>query len=352
MSQFTPLTIKDIIQETPSSVSLVFDIPANKKNDFSFVAGQFLTLKAVINNKEVRRAYSISSHPSAPQIQISVKKIAGGQFSTFANESLKAGDTIDVMIPEGKFQLHPNGEKQKNYLAFAAGSGITPIMSMIKTVLSEEPNSKFVLVYGNKNTEETMFFKELSSLQTQNPERLFLEFVNSRENTEGSTFGRIEKSTVNFILKNKFSHINFEAYYLCGPEGMIETVSTVLSENGASKDSINYELFSSASTASSSPSENTATGSSTITITVDDEEFNIVADKQKTLLDAVLEQDIDAPYSCKGGVCCSCICRVTEGEVDMPVNNLLTDSEVAEGLVLACQAYAKSDALAIDFDDA
>lgn len=350
MSQFTSLAIKDIIRETPSSVSLVFDIPTDKKKDFNFIAGQFLTLKTTVNNKEVRRAYSISSEPNAPHLQVSVKKIAGGQFSTYANDTLKIGDRIDVMIPEGKFQLHPNKEKAKNYLAFAAGSGITPIMSMIKTVLSEEVGSKFVLVYGNKNTEETMFFKELLTLQTQNPERLFLEFVYSKENIEGASFGRIEKSTVDLILNTKFNNVDFDEYYLCGPEAMITNVSEVLNENDIPSSSINYELFTSAKASTSD--KNKASGATAITVTVDDEEFSITTDKQKTLLDAVLEQDIDAPYSCKGGVCCSCICRVTEGEVNMPVNNLLTDSEVAEGLVLACQAYAKSDTLAIDFDDA
>lgn len=349
MSQFTPLTIKEIIRETPSSVSLVFDIPSEKKEDFRFIAGQFLTLKATVNGEEIRRAYSISSAPNASHLQVSVKKIADGKFSTYVNDSLNAGDVIDVMIPEGKFKLEPSKEKTKNYLAFAAGSGITPIMSMIKTVLKEEASSKFVLVYGNKNTEEAMFIKELLNLQTQNPERLFLEFVYSRENIEGAAFGRIEKSTVNLILNEKFKTTDFNEYYLCGPEEMITTVSNTLKESGISQENINYELFTSAT--ATTTNEN-STGSATVKVTVDDEEFTITTKKQLSLLDAVLKEDIDAPYSCKGGVCCSCICRVTEGEVDMPVNNLLTDAEIAEGLVLACQAYAKSDDLAIDFDDA
>lgn len=349
MSQFTPLIIKEIVKETPSSVSLVFDIPTEKKEDFRFIAGQFLTLKATVNGKEIRRAYSISSEPNAPHIQVSVKRIANGEFSTYANDSLKVGNVIDVMIPEGKFQLKPSKEKRKNYLAFAAGSGITPIMSMIKTVLNVESSSKFVLVYGNKNAEEAMFQEELRALENQNPERLFLEFVYSRENIEGAAFGRIEKETVNLILNEKFKNTDFNEYYLCGPEEMITTVSNTLKESGISEDNINYELF---TTATATTTNENSTGSATVKVTVDDEEFTITTKKQLSLLDAVLKEDIDAPYSCKGGVCCSCICRVTEGEVDMPVNNLLTDAELAEGLVLACQAYAKSDTLAIDFDDA
>lgn len=349
MSQFTFLTIKDIIKETSSAVSLVFEIPIEKKEDFSFIAGQFLTLKATINNEEVRRAYSISSQPNQKDIQVSVKKISDGKFSTYANENLAIGDRLEVMIPEGKFQLHPNTDNTKDYMAFAAGSGITPIMSMIKTVLSQEKNSKFVLIYGNKSAEETMFKEELLALQSTYSDRLFIEFVYSQENTENSIFGRIEKSTVNFALKNKYKDFSFQNFYLCGPEGMIETVTEVLSENGISKELIHYELFSSSTT---STAVGTSEGNATVTVTVDDEEFTIETDKKVTLLDAVLKNDIDAPYSCKGGVCCSCICRITKGEAAMPVNNLLTDSEVAEGLVLACQAYAKSDVLTIDFDDA
>jgi len=348
MSHFIPLVIKDIIQETSSAVSLVLEIPSEKRKDFNFISGQFLTLKAVIDGEEVRRAYSISSEPNQKDIQISVKKISDGKFSTYANESLSIGDTINAMIPEGKFQLSPNSNGTKNYMAFAAGSGITPIMSMIKTVLLEETKSKFVLVYGNKTSSDTMFFKELLTLQTKYPDRLFIEFIYSKENTQGATFGRIEKSTVNFAVKNKYKDFSCDEFYLCGPEGMIETVSEVLKENGVSKTSIHFELFTSKSTTSEGGSEGTAT----IQVVIDDEKFDIAADKKITLLDAVLANDIDAPYSCKGGVCCSCICRVTEGEIDMPVNNLLTDSEVAEGLVLACQTYAKSDTIKIDFDDA
>ena len=348
MSQFVSLIIKEVIQETPSAVSLVFSIPESLKPDFNFVPGQFITLRAEINGTEVRRAYSLSSSPNEQDIKVSVKKIANGSFSVYANDHLKAGDEIDVLFPEGKFQLKIDKNNTANYMAFAAGSGITPIMSMIKTVMTEEANSKFVLVYGNKSTSETMFFKELLELQTQHPGRLFLEFIYSRENTDGAHFGRIDKSTVNFAVKNKFKDLVFSNFYLCGPETMISTVQEVLTENKINPDTIHYELFTSSATAVEGNEE----GSATVKVVVDDEEITITADKKLTLLDNVLNEDIDAPYSCKGGVCCSCICRVVEGEANMPVNNLLTDSEIAEGLVLACQTYAVSDSLKIDFDDA
>ena len=221
-------------------------------------------------------------------------------------------------------------------------------MSMIKTVMTQETNSKFVLVYGNKSTSETIFFRELLELQSNYPERLFLEFIYSRENTEGALFGRIDKNTVNFAVKDKFKNLDFSNFYLCGPESMITTVQEVLTENNVDSNAIHYELF----TSSAPTAEGSEEGNATIKVIVDDEEVVVTADKKLTLLDNVLNQDIDAPYSCKGGVCCSCICRVIEGETNMPVNNLLTDSEIAEGLVLACQTYAVSDSLKIDFDDA
>ncbi len=348
MSQFVSLTIKEVIQETPSAISLVFSIPDNLKDKFNFIPGQFITLKAEIDGTEIRRAYSLSSSPNEQDIKVSVKKIANGAFSVYANENFKAGDKVDVLFPEGKFQLKTNTKSDANYMAFAAGSGITPIMSMVKAVMTQQENSKFVLIYGNKSASETIYFKELLKLQTTYPDRLFLEFIYSQQNEDGSLFGRINESTVNLIVKDKFKDLTFEDFYICGPESMIETVQTVLTENNIEEKNIHFELFTSKSTSSESNTE----GNATITVVLDDEEIEIVADKKLTLLDSVLKQDLDAPYSCKGGVCCSCICKVVEGEANMPVNNMLTDAEIKEGLVLSCQAFAVSDTLKIDFDDA
>ena len=347
MSQFVNLKIKEVIHETPSAVSLVFDVPESLRKHFNFVPGQYITLKAEINGDEVRRAYSLSSSPEEKDIKVSVKKIADGTFSVYANEKLKAGDSIKAMFPEGKFKLHPQPNKVLNYMAFAAGSGITPIISMIKTVLSQEDRSKFVLIYGNRSNQEAMFTKELLKLQSLHPERLFIEFIYSRENADGAHFGRIDRGTVNFAIKNKFKDEDFNDFFLCGPKPMIDTVREVLAENGIEKESIHYELFTSNEIEASSNS-----GSTSIHVTLDDEEETIEGNKETTLLDNVLNADLDAPYSCKGGVCCSCICRVTEGKAEMKNNNLLTDSEVEEGLVLACQAYPITDTVKIDFDDA
>lgn len=349
MSDFHKLLIKNIVRETAKSVSIEFEVPSELKNTFAFTAGQYVTIKTEVDGKEIRRAYSICSAPKSDQLKVTVKEIEGGIFSTIANNSLQINDVLEVHPPEGLFLLAPRGGAVNNYVAFVAGSGITPVMSMIKAVLLEEPDSRFVLVYGNRTPIETIFFKELSALQAEYPNQLFIEFFYSRSDEDGAHFGRIEKSTINFVTKNKFKDISFNAFYLCGPEEMINTVTEVLIENGIIKDKIHFELF----TSSAEPSEIDANldGKTNITILVDDEEITFIMDQKKTILDAALDQDIDAPYSCQGGVCSSCICKITEGTAVMEKNSILTDGEIADGLVLACQAHPTTTAIKVDFDD-
>ncbi|MGY3795249.1 ferredoxin--NADP reductase [uncultured Aquimarina sp.] len=349
MSDFHTLTIKDITRETPKAVSIEFDIPSTLSDAYNFIAGQYITIKTVVDGNEIRRAYSICSAPKSGSLRVAVKEIEGGTFSSIANNKLKIGDTLDVHTPEGSFLLESNPTAQNHYAAFAAGSGITPIMSMIKCVLEEEPNSSFVLVYGNQNPTETIFHKELLALQVNYPDRLFVEFFYSRSQEDGARFGRIEKSTINFITKNKFKDTTFKSFYLCGPEAMINTVTEVLTENNIAKEDIHFELFTSST--ETTEIEADLDGQTKITILVDDEESSFVMDQKKTILDAALEEDIDAPYSCQGGVCSSCICKITEGKAVMGKNSILTDAELEEGLVLACQAYPTSSTIKVDFDD-
>ncbi|MFD2563592.1 2Fe-2S iron-sulfur cluster-binding protein [Aquimarina rubra] len=349
MSDFHTLTIKNITRETSKAVSIEFDIPSELKKEYAFTAGQYITIKAEVDGKEIRRAYSICSSLGSGSLRVAVKEVEGGTFSAIANNKLKVGDTLDVHTPEGNFLLKSNPNATNTYAAFAAGSGITPVMSMIKTVLEEEPNSNFVLVYGNQTPTETIFFKELLELQAQHPERLFIEFFYSRSQEDGARFGRIEKSTINYITKNKFKDTTFEAFYLCGPEEMINTVTDVLIENGISKEKVHFELFTSSTEATEIDAD--LEGKTTVSILVDDEEFSFVMDQKKTILVAALEEDIDAPYSCQGGVCSSCICKITEGSAVMEKNSILTDGELAEGLVLACQAHPTSSTIKVDFDD-
>lgn len=348
MSDFHPLTITSKKQLTPSSVALTFDVPSALKDTFSYTAGQYITLKQDINGEEVRRAYSLSSAPSSGEMTIGVKKVVNGTFSVYANDVLNPNDTIEVMPPEGRFIYESNGSAQ-NIMAFAAGSGITPIMAIAKTVLESHPENTFVLVYGNQTKAETMYLESLEALQGEYGDRLAIQYMFSRANEEGALFGRIESSTVNLMVKNKFKGTSFEAFYLCGPEGMINLVTESLTNAGISKDHIHFELFTS-SEAKPLDAQKTE-GATRIEILLDDENYVVEIAKKEIVLDALLKNDIDAPYSCQGGVCSSCIARVKEGKAEMVKNQILTDGEIEEGFILTCQAHALTDKLVIDFDD-
>lgn len=347
MNKFYALKIKEVIRETPEAVSLSFEVPEDLKEKFSYKAGQYITLRTSIDGKEVRRAYSLCSAPGSGEYKVTVKEVEGGTFSVLANNKLKAGDTLEVHPPEGKFVFEP-GKTPSNYAAFAAGSGITPVLSIIKSVLGKEPGSKFVLVYGNKTNEATIFYRELLELQTKFPDRLFIEFVYSRTREEDAHFGRIEASTVNYVVSNKFKESAFKSFYLCGPEEMINTVTSILENKGVSKENIHFELFTIEETGAV---ETAVEGKVELTVLVDDEETVLIMDSKETVLEAALDNDLDVPYSCQGGICSSCIARIKEGKAEMRKNQILTDGEIAEGLILTCQAQPTTPTLKIDYDD-
>jgi len=350
MSSFSKLSIKEIIKETADAVSILFNVPEEFKSHYTFVAGQYVTLKVTLDGQEIRRAYSICSSPKSGELRIAVKAIKNGFFSKFANDKLAIGNVIEVGTPEGKFTFEPKVDRQKNYAAFVAGSGITPVYSILKSVLEEEPNSTFVLVYGNKSEKDTIFHNQLHDLQLQYVGRLFVQYVYSQSTADNALFGRIDKSAVNFVLKNKHAEMEFSKFYLCGPEEMINLVSDTLKENNISNADIKFELFSTSSFGETASSEGLE-GHTKISILVDDEETTFEMSQKQTLLEAALKQGLDVPYSCQGGICSSCICRITEGAADMKKNQILSDSEVAEGLTLACQAHPTTATIKIDFDD-
>ena len=349
MSTFHSLAIKDIRRETPLAVSIAFDIPDNLKADYSFLAGQYINLKTNFDGQEIRKAYSICSAPGSNEIRVAIKAVKNGGFSVFANEKLSIGDTMEVGTPEGKFTFEPKPDRQRNYAAFAAGSGITPVMAIIQAVLQGEPESTFVLVYGNKSPEDTIFHQLLHDLQQKFVGRFFVQFVYSQARAEDALFGRIERSTVNFVIKNKHKEKEFEKFYLCGPEEMIMTVNEVLRENNIPEKNIKFELFS--TPIAEKKIEENLDGQAKITVLVDDEEVSFIMSQQMTILDAALKQGIDAPYSCQGGICSSCMARITNGTATMKKNAILTDGEIAEGLILTCQAHPTSPDIYVDFDD-
>jgi ring-1,2-phenylacetyl-CoA epoxidase subunit PaaE len=350
MSQFHKLTIQNIHRETTKCVTLTFNVPDNLKDTFAFKSGQYITLKANINGKDVRRDYSLCSSPKSGILKVAVKEVEHGTFSKYANNDLKEGDTLEVAPPNGRFIFEADASKTRTIAAFAAGSGITPVLSIAKTVLETEPNSTFVLVYGNKTTQDTIFLKELVELQNTYNSRLTIQFVFSKAQEQDALFGRIEKSTVNLIVKNRYKDTTIDAFYLCGPEAMINTVKDVLSENGIPETSVFYELFKASNTNDATESIS-ADGNTSIKVIVDDEEATFEMSQKQTILEAALEKDLDAPYSCQGGISSSCIARVTEGKATMRQNNILTDSEVAEGLILTCQAQPTTAKITVDYDD-
>ncbi len=349
MSAFYKLTIKEVKQETNKAVSILFDIPENLQATFNFLPGQYITIKKELEGKEVRRAYSICSSKKSKAIRIGVKAVENGTFSVFATTQLKEGDVLEVSPPEGRFTLELENDT-KNYLAFVAGSGITPVLSMLKSVLEIDANTKFVLVYGNKSPKETMFKAEIDALQTKHPERLYVYYSYSKATEKGALFGRIDASTVNYILKNKHKGTDFDAYYLCGPESMIDILKTDLSAKGIAKENIYFELFSSNMEKESTVVTESIDGEAEITIVLDDDEETFTMKKEKTILDIALAKGLDAPYSCQGGICSSCLAQVTQGKASMDTNTILSEKEVSEGFILTCQAHPITNKITVDFD--
>ncbi len=349
MPSFKKLIIKEVKRETAAAVSILFNVPEEFKPHYAFIAGQYVNLRLTLDGQEIRRAYSICSSPESGELRIAVKAVKNGAFSQFANTKLKAGDILEVGKPEGKFTFEPESHHQKNYAAFVAGSGITPAISILKSVLKGEPQSSFVLVYGNKSPEETIFHQELHDLQLKYTGRLFVHYVYSQAKADGALFGRIDKSVVNFVLNNKHKELEFSKFYLCGPEEMINSVSKVLKEHNIKDSAIKFELFSSSATENVKASSHE--GHTKVTMTVDDDETTFEMSQKQTLLEAALKQGIDAPYSCQGGICSSCLARVKSGTAEMKKNSILSDDEIAEGLILTCQAHPTSAEIVVDFDD-
>jgi len=349
MKKFYDIPIKEIKKETDDSVSILFDIPEDLKEKFRFIPGQFIAIDAEVNGEKLRRDYSICSSANSNEVRIAVKAIPEGKFSNYANTELKEGDMLKVAPPEGKFILKTDPDHKNTYLAVAAGSGITPVFSMIQTVLETEKESKFVLVYGNKSKEKTIFKDQLDTLVRTYGDRFYVEYVYSKQLSEGALAGRIDEEKIKDLLQNTYSNLNFDSVYLCGPEAMIDDVKKVLIENKIPKENIHFELFT-----PSKKEENTDidySGNTEITIILDEEEVSFEMSKKEFILTAALKKNIDAPYSCQGGVCSSCLARVTEGKAVMIKNSVLNAEEIEEGLILTCQAHPITSKITVDFDD-
>ena len=345
MSQLFPMQIERVDRITPEAVVLSIEVPDKLKPLFVYKAGQYISLELSINNNNVRRSYSICSEPQLDLLQVGVKEVPNGIFSTYVNKRLKKGDDVKVGVPQGRFVLDPD-EKQLPIMAIAAGSGITPIMSIVKTLLANSSKTPITLIYGNKSPEKTMFYEELCSLEKHHPEQLNIHWVFSETNAKEYKFGRIDSSFINTVFNNCSSRPL--RFYLCGPEALIKLSKEHLIGLGINKQDILFELFSSSNYKSKVIG---VADKGVLKITCDEMTHTLDLVPGKTLLEIALQAKLDVPYSCQGGVCSSCIGKITNGKASMEKNQILTDEEVNEGLVLSCQAIPQSNEVSLDFDE-
>lgn len=360
MARFHELKVIDIRQETEDAISIAFEVPDNLKEDFEFIHGQYITLKHTVNGEELRRSYSICSSPASDEpLRIAVKKVPQGRVSTFLNEKLKVGDSLEVMTPMGNFYTQLKKEHKKQYVAFAAGSGITPVISIIKTILHKEPDSNVILFYGNRTELSIIFKDELERLMNKYGERLKIYHILSREQLDNTLFsGRITADKVRMLLKEFADESRETEYFICGPEGMMREVTGELEERGVDKKHIHVELFTSPVESEDDVKKKkekkapSSGGDSHVTIVLDGEETEIeLSPDGDAILDAALEAGLDVPFACKGAVCCTCKAKLMEGEVDMDMNYALSDEEVEEGYILTCQSHPKTDKVVVDYDE-
>jgi len=356
--QYYSLKVKDIRPETQECVSVAFDLPESLREEFRFVEGQYLNLKKKFNGDEVRRSYSICSSPADDELRVAIKKVDGGLFSTFANERLEVGDTLEIMPPQGHFFKQLDDKKRHNYVAFAAGSGITPVISILKATLEREPESSFTLFYGNRRTDSIIFKEELEALKNRFLGRLRLHHVLSREDVGSDWFtGRIDAEKCRFYLDKLIEVEDVDAFFLCGPYEMTLEVKQVLKEAGVEEDRIRTELFFvdadkiKTQRKEKKKSEHLSTSEAVIRVTLDGQtqEFTMEMDNEP-ILDEAVRVGLDLPYSCKGGVCSTCRAKLEKGEVEMLINYALEKDELDEGYVLTCQSLAKSKEIILNYD--
>lgn len=356
MNDFHTLKLSAVTKETKDCTSLTFEVPEELKKDFSYKSGQYLTLKTKIGGEEVRRSYSLCSSPIENKWQVAVKKIEGGLFSTYACTQLKPGDTLEVMPPNGNFFVPVAPTSAKNYIVFAAGSGITPILSIIKTHLALEPQSTFKLFYLNRTAKSIIFKEEIEALRNTYFGRFEIFYFLTKEQRDIPLLnGRFTSEKIK-VLTDKLIDVNqTDECFICGPEEMIFLIRDQLMEAGLANDKIHYELFFSGATEEDKKKAAIAVehkfDGTKVTIIDGGKEFHFAMDDEyDNILDGALAAGADLPFACKGGVCSTCKCRVVEGAVEMKVNYALEEDEVAKGLVLSCQSVPTTEKVVVDFD--
>ncbi|ANH60026.1 1,2-phenylacetyl-CoA epoxidase subunit PaaE [Dokdonia donghaensis] len=356
MALFHSLRVKDIYKETTDCSVVTFDVPVDLYQDFSFNAGQHLTLKAIINGEDVRRSYSLCSSPLDQEWKVAVKQIPGGLFSTYVNEELQTGDTLEVMAPSGKFGVPVDTQKKKNYVAFAAGSGITPMLSIIKTHLASEPDATFKLFYLNRTVKSIIFKEEVEQLRNQYFGRFEIFYFLTKEQRDIELFnGRFNSKKLQTLTKTLIDVSTTDEVFICGPEEMIFLIRDELVAAGLEKEKVHYELFVTGLSEEDKKraarlAEQKVEGVE-VTIIDGGKEFHFtMTDEYDNILDAALGAGADLPFACKGGVCSTCKCKVEGGNVEMKINYALEEDEVAQNLVLSCQAVPTTERVKVNFD--
>ena len=352
---FHRLKVAEVVPETDEASSIRFEIPYDLKEAFRFKAGQHLTLRAEINGEEVRRNYSLCTAPSDNDVMVTVKRIAGGVFSNWVGDSLKAGDSVDVMTPHGSFTTYFDPATRRHYVGIAGGSGITPVMSLIRTALGEEPNSRFTLFYGNRDSSSIIFLEALAALKNEYMGRLEIFHFLAEEEGDIELFnGMLDKARCDEAIDSLVgTPADVDAWFICGPGPMMDAAEAALLDRNIDKDRIRIERFtagrpSAALAAQMAELQEKAAGV-TLSVTLDGRTRK-VAFTEANILDSARESGLPAPFACKAGVCATCRAKVTGGKVEMAARYGLTDEEIAAGYVLTCQSVPVGDGVAVDYD--
>ena len=352
--RFHRLVVDDLRRESSDAVSMTFAIPRELADDYHFSPGQYLTLRTTMDGEEVRRSYSICSGPDDGELRIAVKKVDGGAFSSWAADELKAGDQLDVMTPTGRFGVAAAPEEARTYVGFAAGSGITPILSIVKGVLAREPDSRFFLFYGNRSTSGMLFREALEELKDRFMQRLSVFHVISGEEQDIPILhGRLDGEKVRVLLRSLVPASDVDHVFICGPTGMSEDIETTCRDIGIAADRIHVERFVSEFGGKPRPRTVISAGAppkATASLIIDGKRREVPVADGEAILDAALRAGMDLPFACKGGMCSTCRARLVEGSAEMEVNYSLEPWELKAGFILTCQAKPTSDKVVVDYD--
>jgi ring-1,2-phenylacetyl-CoA epoxidase subunit PaaE len=355
MARFHTLTVKDIRRETAEAVSVAFEVPPQQQPEYQFKQGQYITLKLKVDGDEIRRSYSLCSSPFAEkELRVAIKEVPGGKLSTYINRDLKIGAKIEVMTPMGNFHTPLSGSNKKHYVLFAGGSGITPMLSILKSVLYVEKQSRVTLIYANRNEESTIFKNELENMASSNP-NFKLAYILEHPQTKIADFqtGIVTIDKAQALIEH-FECKNADEYFICGPGPMMENVKHTLETLKVPKEKIHIEYFTSVLDAVNK-AENAPSDDANVKASIKVIQYGVETDFELetgsiSILEAAIEAGVDAPFSCKGAVCCTCRAKVLEGKVKMTANFALTDEEIAEGFILTCQSHPLTEKVVVDYD--